>query len=56
VLFGRGVEALLFDVRPTDPAALAAPAALFALTALLAAIPPAVRAVGIDPAMTLRSE
>jgi predicted permease len=49
-------ETLLFEVTPFDPSALATP--LLALTAavLLAALPPAMRAVRIDPAETLRIE
>jgi predicted permease len=53
---GRLVESLLFEVRSTDPSAIAVPLAALLGAALLAALPPAIRAVQIDPAQTLRSE
>jgi predicted permease len=52
----RFVEALLYQVRPADPAMLALPTLTILATALLAALPPVLRAVRIDPAQTLRSE
>lgn len=54
--FGRVVQALLFQVRPTDPITLMAPILALAAAAALAALPPAIRAVRIDPAQALRSE
>lgn len=54
--FGRTVQALLFQVKPTDPSTLAAPILTLAAAAILATLPPAVRAVRIDPAETLRAE
>jgi predicted permease len=56
VAIGRIVQALLFEVKVTDPAAYAIPALILLVTALLAALPPAIRAVRIDPTQTLRSE
>jgi predicted permease len=51
---GRFVESLLYEVKPGDAAMLAAPIATLLVAALLAALPPAIRAVRIDPAQTLR--
>ena len=56
LLFGRTVRTLLFDVEPTDPAALLTPIIALAAAAALAAIPPVMRAVRIDPAQTVKSE
>jgi predicted permease len=53
---GRFLETLLFEVKSTEPGSVAAPLLALAVTALLAALPPALRAVRIDPAKTLRSE
>jgi hypothetical protein len=53
---GPVVEALLFGVTPTDPLSLVAPVAALAIVAVLAALPPAIRAVRIDPVETLRTE
>ena len=56
IAFGRAVDALLFRVKPTDPAAVALPLLALAAAAALAALPPAIRAVRTDPAQTLRTE
>ena len=56
VAFGRFVQALLFQVTPTDVASLAVPAVVLAMAAVLASLPAAVRAARIDPARTLRTE
>jgi len=53
---GRIVQALLFEVKATDPEAFAIPALVLFAAALLAALPPAIRAARIDPARTLRSD
>lgn len=50
----RLATGLLFDVRPTDPAAYAATAALVAAVALVAADIPARQATRVNPADTLR--
>ncbi|QOY89456.1 FtsX-like permease family protein [Paludibaculum fermentans] len=52
----RLIEKLLFNVKGTDPASLAAPILILAATAAAAGLPPALRASRIDPAETLRSE
>ncbi len=52
----RFVESLLFEVKATDPLMVGAPVLTLLCAAVLAALPPAVRAVKIDPAQTLRSE
>ncbi len=53
---GRLVQALLYDVKATDPEAFAIPALILLAAAFLAALPPALRAARIDPARTLHSE
>jgi putative ABC transport system permease protein len=52
----RYIQALLYQVKPTDPRMLALPALTILAAALLAALPPVIRAVRIDPAETLRVE
>jgi putative ABC transport system permease protein len=52
----RSMSALLFEVRPGDPAVLAAVAVLLGLVALLAAAVPARRAARVDPMVALRHE
>jgi putative ABC transport system permease protein len=52
----RFLEALLFGVRPNDPATLAAVAGVFLGVALLAAYVPARRAARVDPIVALRAE
>jgi|SRR5579871_2962572 len=47
---------LLFHVKATDPGVLAAPALIIFAAALLAAVPPVLRALRIDPATLLRTE
>jgi len=54
--FGRIVERLLFEVRAVDPLPLLMPLVTLAAAAMLAAVPPVIRAVQIDPAQTLRTE
>ena len=55
-LLGPALEAVLYEVRPDDPASLAAGAAVLAAAALLAAWLPARRASRVDPLETLRVE
>jgi ABC-type antimicrobial peptide transport system permease subunit len=50
------IQALLYQVSPTDPGMLAVPALTILAAALLASLPPVIRAVRIDPATTLRDE
>jgi predicted permease len=54
--FGRLVEKLLFQVKAVDPIVLLTPMCTLAAAAALAALPPILRAVRIDPAQTLRAE
>jgi predicted permease len=52
----RYIEALLYQVKATDPRMLALPALTMIAAVLLAALPPVIHAVRIDPAETLRLE
>ena len=52
----RSMSALLYGVRPVDPVAFLAAAAVLALVALTAASVPALRAARVDPAIALREE
>ncbi|MDF1506190.1 hypothetical protein PYV61_24760, partial [Roseisolibacter sp. H3M3-2] len=52
----RMMAALLYGVRPTDPATYALVVAALLATAVLAAWGPARRAARIEPAATLRGE
>ena len=56
LLAGRFLEAVLFEVRATDPITFVAVAALLGVVALLATLLPALRAARIDPARTLTAE
>ena len=52
----RLLEALLFEVRPLDPATFLAAAVVLAAVALLASALPALRASRVDPASALRAD
>ncbi len=52
----RFIESLLYQVKATDVSSLASPALALLTAALLAALPPVLRAIRIDPVQTLRSE
>ncbi len=52
----RSLSAVLYDVPPSDPLALAFAAAVLGATALAACYLPAYRAARIDPARTLSAE
>jgi putative ABC transport system permease protein len=52
----RSLTAVLYDVPPSDPATLAAAAAVLALTAMAACYLPARRAAAVDPSRTLAAE
>src|SRR5579872_273216 len=54
--FTRLLEALLFQVTPTDPVTFVAVTVLFAVTALIASYVPARRATKIDPLAALRQD
>ena len=56
VAFGRWVQTLLFETHPSDPPTLIVPLTLMALAALLAVVPPAIRAVRTDPARMIVPE
>jgi putative ABC transport system permease protein len=53
---GRGAEALLFGLSPTDGATFAAAGALLAAIALTASLVPALRASRVDPMLALRQD
>jgi len=53
---GRFVASLLFEVKPSDPQAVAVPVLALIGAAFIAAGHPLLRAIRIDPAETLRSE
>jgi len=52
----RYIESLLYQVKATDASMLAVPSLAILVAALLAALPPVVRAVRTDPLTVLRSE
>ena len=52
----RYIEALLYEVRPTDLGMLVAPSVVIVATALLASLPAVSRAVRIDPVAMLRAD
>jgi predicted permease len=56
LLLGRVLSSLIFEVRPSDPVAFLAVAALLTVIALLASIIPAYRATKVDPMTALRYE
>ncbi|MBZ5607077.1 MAG: ABC transporter permease [Acidobacteriia bacterium] len=56
VALARLVKAVLFEVRPSDVGSLALPLACLLLSSVLAAAPPAWRAVRVDPMVALRYE
>jgi ABC-type lipoprotein release transport system permease subunit len=53
---GRLVERFLYEVKPTSLDTVAVPILTLALVALMASLPPALRAATVDPSQTLRSE
>lgn len=56
LLLGDALRGFLFGVSAHDPVVLAGAALLFALVAACAALLPARRATGLDPARVLREE
>jgi putative ABC transport system permease protein len=52
----RGLESMLFDVKPTDPLTYLGAALVFAFVSLLACYIPARRAAKVDPLVALRYE
>lgn len=55
-LLGHFVSAFLFGVRPGDPLTYLTVASVLAAVAVIATIPPARRAIRVDPSLALRSE
>jgi ABC-type antimicrobial peptide transport system permease subunit len=53
---GRFVESLLFRVKAGDPIAFAAPLAALGVAVVAALVPPALRALRVDPVKALRNE
>jgi putative ABC transport system permease protein len=53
---GRALTSLVFEVRPSDPATLAAVTVLLAVVALAATLVPAIRATRVTPLVALRRE
>jgi ABC-type antimicrobial peptide transport system permease subunit len=52
----RPLQSIFYEVKSTDAATLALPAALILGAAILAALPAIIRAVRIDPVILLRAE
>jgi predicted permease len=52
----RYVTSLLYQTQPTDPSILAAPAMALLAAALIAALPPVLRAIRLDPSTLLRAQ
>jgi predicted permease len=52
----RALSTVLYEVSPTDPASTAMATAVLLAAALLACLPPALRAMRVDPAQGLRVE
>jgi len=52
----RYIGALLYQVKATDLGVLVVPAVVMILAAVMAAVPPVIRAVRIDPVTMLRAE
>jgi ABC-type lipoprotein release transport system permease subunit len=50
------MRSLLFEVEPLDPPTLAAAAVILATIALGACVVPALRAVRVDPMISLRGD
>jgi len=52
----RYIAALLFQVKPADPAMLVAPSVALVAVGLAGALPAVLHAVGIDPVAMLRAD
>ena len=50
------MDAMLFDVQPSDPVTFVAVALVLLIGALASAVAPAWRAARVEPAIALRSE
>jgi putative ABC transport system permease protein len=47
---------VLFEVAPSDPISMLAASAVLVVAALIACLPPALRAMRVDPVVGLRAE
>jgi ABC-type antimicrobial peptide transport system permease subunit len=56
IVSARYIEALLYEVKPTDLGMLALPAITILAATLLASLPPVFRAARIDPVAMLRAD
>jgi len=56
IAFGSYVKTLLFQVGPLDLTSLGLPIVTLGVVAVLAVLPPAIRAVRTDPAQTIKTE
>jgi putative ABC transport system permease protein len=56
IAVGRGMQGLLFNVEPVDPATFIAMPALLAAIALVACVVPTRRGLDVEPANALRAE
>jgi predicted permease len=54
--FARWVRTLLFQTDPADPAVVISTLLWLMGTAAVASLPPAIRAIGLDPAQTIKNE
>jgi putative ABC transport system permease protein len=54
--FGRWVSTLLFETDPADPAVVVSTLLWLTCAAAAASLPPAIRAIGLDPAQTIKNE
>jgi putative ABC transport system permease protein len=52
----RALTSVLYEIRPTDPGSTAIAGGLLLLAAAIACVPPALRAMRVDPAAGLRAE
>jgi putative ABC transport system permease protein len=56
LLAGRALSSVLYEISPADPISMAAAGTLLLLAALAACVPPALRAMRVDPVQGLRAE
>jgi putative ABC transport system permease protein len=56
LLLTRFLQALLFEVGPSDPATLAGGVALIIVVSIIASLVPALRAAHVDPAAVLKDD
>jgi putative ABC transport system permease protein len=56
VALARSISTFLYGVQPLDPLTFGSVAVVLALTAAIATAAPALRAVRVDPVVTLRGE